>query len=106
MFVWLRVALEAHPLFAAPAVMTGVLLARALSTFLLDPPYLVSVGGGGIFAGTKAVEDEEAWAWVRLCFAAVAEEDVEAGSRAFVEGVHAFWGLGKDEVEALLERYS
>lgn len=101
MYVWVRVALEAHPLF--PSV-SGPLLARALSTLLLDPPYLVVVGSGAHFSGTEAVRDEEGWARFRLCFTAVAEEEVEGASRAFVEGVHAFWGLGRDEVERLLER--
>lgn len=101
MFVWVRVALEAHPLFSS---VRGPLLRRALSTFLSDPPYLVAVGSGAHFAGSEAVRDGEGWAWVRLCFTAVAEDEVEGASRAFVEGLHAFWGLRRDEVEGLLGR--
>lgn len=100
-YVWVRVTLEAHPLFAS---VTGPRLARALSTFLTDPPFLVAVGSGGHFSGTEAVRDDEGWARFRLCFTAVGEEEVEGASRAFVEGVHAFWGLGRDEVEGLLGR--
>lgn len=101
MYVWVRVTLEAHSLF--PCV-GDPRLARALSTFLTHPPFLVAVASGGHSSGTEAVRDEEGWARFRLCFTAVAEDEVEGASRAFVEGVHAFWGLGRDEVEGLFGR--
>lgn len=47
---------------------------------------------GSIFAPTDEIREERGWAYLRVCFAAVDEPEVEDLSKRFVNGVKDFWG--------------
>ncbi len=57
-----------------------------------------------MFSATDDISRERGWAHYRMCFAAEAEENVDACSRRFVDGVHRFWKIKKvKELEELLK---
>lgn len=58
---------------------------------LTTEKYLVLVSPGTIFSPTDEVRDDKGWSYVRMCFAAVDESDVEKTSKRFVAGVQDFW---------------
>lgn len=58
---------------------------------LTSKKYLVLVAPGSIFAPTDEIREEQSWAYLRVCFAAVDEPEVEDLSRRFVNGVKDFW---------------
>ncbi|KAK4148910.1 pyridoxal phosphate-dependent transferase [Chaetomidium leptoderma] len=100
MFIWLRVHLEAHPLWMVPCpnprfppVLGGPLLSAALMVWLTTKPFLVLVATGSMFSADDAIREEEGWAYYRICFAAEAEENVDRAAERFVEGVHKFWAV-------------
>jgi DNA-binding transcriptional MocR family regulator len=90
MFVWLRFELETHPLFGA---VEATRLARALWIWLTRAPYLVLAAPGEMFSPTAEIAEKEGWRFVRLCFAAVEEEEVGRAAERFARGVEAFWHL-------------
>jgi len=52
------------------------------------------------------VRKEVGWQYFRLCFAAESEENVDACSRRFAQGVKKYWGLKKaEELEDILKDY-
>ncbi|KAH6689607.1 aromatic amino acid aminotransferase 1 [Plectosphaerella plurivora] len=85
------------------ALIDGPVLAIALMAQCLHKPYLVVAGPGAMFATNADVAAKEAWAYSRLCFAAVSEEDIELCSKRWVAAVHRFWRI-KDprEIEELI----
>jgi DNA-binding transcriptional MocR family regulator len=95
MFVWLRINLDKHPLFQAAGsagqLIDGTVLSSALFIFLTKKPHLVIISPGAIFSATPEIRTEEGWPYFRLCFAAETEENVDAASQRFVDGLHAFW---------------
>ena len=93
MFVWVHMHFDSHPLYSAVG---GPKLASAIWVFLTRNPHLVLVSPGQIFSPTPQIAEEKGWQYFRLCFAAVAEEEVDKSSSRFAEGVKAFW-LIKDE---------
>jgi DNA-binding transcriptional MocR family regulator len=101
MFVWLRVNFEQHPLWRArrtdPAagLIDGPVMSTALMLYLASAPHLVLLAPGTMFSATDRVREEVAWAYFRLCFAAEAEEKVDACSERFVDGVKKFWRIRK-----------
>ncbi|KAK0720065.1 pyridoxal phosphate-dependent transferase [Lasiosphaeris hirsuta] len=108
MFIWLRIHLEHHPLYLAPgtsgAAIDGPTLSAALMMFLTTKPYLVLAGMGSIFSATDAIREQFGWAYYRICFAAESEENVDACSQRFVDGLHAFWRVtSAAEIDKLLE---
>lgn len=110
MFLWVRVHLEAHPLFGAMRSGDGVIrvdgptLAAALMIFLTHEPHLVLASPGSMFSATPRVAADRGWAYFRLCFAAETDEANTACSARFGRGVQAFWRLRKvPQIEALLE---
>ncbi|KAK4217122.1 pyridoxal phosphate-dependent transferase [Rhypophila decipiens] len=134
MFVWIKVLFETHPLWQQPwtsfvtsasipsiynssesragggakkqdpALIGGPSLSAALMLYLTHKPHLVLVSTGALFSANETVQAEEGWRFFRLCFAAVGEEDVDATSKRFVEGVHAFWRVKDPRViKKLLE---
>ncbi|KAK3906431.1 pyridoxal phosphate-dependent transferase [Staphylotrichum tortipilum] len=112
MFIWLRVRLEAHPLFGAAnpggnprvPVLSGPILATALMVWLTTKPFRVLVAAGSMFAANGQIRIEEAWRYYRICFAAEAEENVDRAAERFVDGVHKFWEVRDARViEKLLE---
>ncbi|KAK3359706.1 pyridoxal phosphate-dependent transferase [Lasiosphaeria hispida] len=110
MFVWMRVHLEHHPLYLAQgtsgAAIDGPTLSTALMMFLTTKPFLVLVGNGSIFSATEAIREEVGWAYYRMCFAAESEENVDACTQRFIEGLHAFWRVtSAAEIDKLLESF-
>lgn len=122
MFLWLRMHFESHPLWMAKGsssaarggrvvahdvvaagdddgapprlpVVDGPALGVALMAFCIHKPYLVLAGPGAMFATNEEVKAESAWAYYRLCFAAVSEEEVDACSKRWVAAVHKFWRI-------------
>lgn len=94
MFVWIHMHFETHPLAKQ---VSGSKLARFLWIFLTMKPHLVIAAPGTIFSPTPEIAEEKGWQYLRLCFAAVEEEEVERSSKRFAEGVNAFWMIKKKE---------
>lgn len=95
MFVWVKVHFANHPLASKLA---GPLLANALWIHLTRKPHLVLAAPGLIFSPTPEIAEKDGWKYMRLCFAAVTEEEIDACSERFAGGVKAFWGI-KDQKE-------
>ncbi|CAN8095504.1 unnamed protein product [Discula destructiva] len=98
MFVWLRVFFESHPLFGVPSsdgadIIDGTALSTGLLLFMTQKPYLVLVSPGMMFSATEAIRRNVGWQYFRLCFAAETEENVDACSQRFTQGVKRFWGI-------------
>jgi len=111
MFIWLRLHLESHPLFNHPfssscssspdqhlPIIDGPTLSAALTIFLTTKPYLVLIAGGGMFSATDEIRQATGWAYIRLCFAAESDENIEASGKGFVEGLKAFWEIRDGKV--------
>jgi DNA-binding transcriptional MocR family regulator len=94
MFVWLKVHFENHPLYGKVSAQE---LATGLWIWGTQKPYLVLTAPGAMFSPTEEIREGEGYKYFRLCFAAVAEEEVDASSRRFAEGVKAFWGIKRVE---------
>ncbi|KAI9822668.1 MAG: hypothetical protein M1827_000387 [Pycnora praestabilis] len=90
MFVWLELNLSTHPLYNR---IDHAELAHALWIHFTTKPFLVLVSPGTIFAPTPEIAAESAWRYFRLCFAAVAEEEVELTSKRMVAGFNSFWAI-------------
>ncbi|KAL2142074.1 hypothetical protein VTI28DRAFT_1587 [Corynascus sepedonium] len=110
MFIWLRMHLEAHPLWMARGpsrqlpVIDGPALSGALMVWLTTEPFRVLVSTGSIFSANDRVRQAEGWAYYRLCFAAEAEDKVGLAAERFVEGVKRFWEVTDAKlVEKLLK---
>lgn len=87
-----------------PALIGGPSLSAALMLYLTQKPHLVLVSTGALFSANETIGAEDGWRYFRLCFAAVGEEDVDATSKRFVDGVHAFWRVKDPRViKKLLE---
>lgn len=97
MFVWVRMLLESHPLWGAAtsagASVDGPMLSSALTIFLTTAPYRVLVSAGTMFSATPEIRKEVGWGYLRLCFAAESDENVDLCSQRFVDGVHKFWKI-------------
>ncbi len=112
MFVWIRVHLESHPLWQAARSdvangrVDGVQLSAALMIFLTREPFLVLVSPGLMFSATDAIRTEAGWAYLRMCFAAEADERIEDCTQRFVDGVQRYWKLKKvQDLEDLLKDF-
>ncbi|KAL2862562.1 putative aromatic amino acid aminotransferase [Aspergillus lucknowensis] len=110
MFVWIKVNYESHPLRRE---YEPERLAKALWVHMTHKPYRCLLGPGGMFAPTPEVQ-RRAWQYLRICFAAMPEDDVVPVSERLVEGFRAFWqrknldgledgddGDDDDEIEAI-----
>ncbi|OJJ48962.1 hypothetical protein ASPZODRAFT_59839 [Penicilliopsis zonata CBS 506.65] len=87
MFVWVELCLSTHPLAGQVELPK---LSRALWFHLTRAPFACLVAPGELFA-PSAWAQADSWRFVRLCFAPMAFEDVEALTRRFVDGCAAFW---------------
>ncbi|KAI9729493.1 MAG: hypothetical protein M1818_008516 [Claussenomyces sp. TS43310] len=94
MFIWVKMNFDSHPLSGKVA---GPKLAKSLWVHMTTKPYLVLVAPGTIFSPTKEIAEEKGWKYFRLCFAAVTEDDVEAGGIRFARGVADFWKIKKEK---------
>jgi DNA-binding transcriptional MocR family regulator len=90
MFVWVQMHFDTHPLSSK---VPGPKLAQALWIYLAQKPNLVLVSPGAIFSPTDEIRDKQGWKYFRLCFAAVAEEEVGLSSKRFAAGVNRFWAI-------------
>ncbi|KAM0570526.1 hypothetical protein ACHAP9_003865 [Verticillium nonalfalfae] len=116
MFLWLRLRFETHPLWQARGrgtadggldVVDGAVLSHALLALGTRRPHLVIPAPGLMFAADERIRSESAWAYFRLCFAAVAEEEIEPCSERFVGTVHKFWRIKSvREIEELLDEFN
>jgi hypothetical protein len=88
MFVWVEIKLSSHPLFGKVDIAR---LSNALWVFLTTKPYLVLVAPGKIFGATPQIVTTVGWSFLRLCFAAVSDDEVGETSHRFVAGFNAFW---------------
>jgi DNA-binding transcriptional MocR family regulator len=100
MFVWIKIQLPTHPLHGR---IEPLKLSHALWVHLTTKPYLVLVAPGTIFSPTPEIAEGKGYMFYRLCFAAPEDDEVEAASHRFVDGVNSFW-TKKDlgEVEDML----
>ncbi|KAI1447164.1 aromatic amino acid aminotransferase [Annulohypoxylon stygium] len=109
MFLWVHMRFETHPLWKAPGtrggnVIDGVALSTALMAFLTRKPYLVLVSPGLLYSATPSIREKRAWAYFRLCFAAETEENIDACSLRFSEGVQKFWRVKNvKDIEEILD---
>lgn len=105
MFVWLKFNFPSHPLWGK---VEAARLFQALWVWLTRKPFLVLAAPGVMFSPTEGIKAEEGWKHMRLCFAAVSDEEVQKASERFAQGVEAFWRLKKesdlDGIEAMAER--
>ncbi|KAF4984305.1 hypothetical protein FDECE_17118 [Fusarium decemcellulare] len=108
MFVWLRVHFEQHPLFQARGgssvpVIDGPALAKAFLIHSTHAPHLVLGSPGGMFSATPEILTERGWRYIRLCFAAESDENIDAGTLRFAHSVQRFFRI-KDvaEIEKLI----
>ncbi|KAL8711739.1 MAG: hypothetical protein Q9220_003910 [cf. Caloplaca sp. 1 TL-2023] len=97
MFLWVKMNFETHPLWKKAG---HEKLARGLWIHLTTPKYLVLVAPGDIFAATEEIREQKAFAYFRICFAAVDEPEVGPMSHRFVEGCKDFWAIKKlDDID-------
>ncbi|BDD61347.1 hypothetical protein MPDQ_002173 [Monascus purpureus] len=87
MFVWVKIQLDTHPLFAK---FPPEKLSHALWVHLTQKPYLCLVAPGSMFSPTSQ-SLEASWQYFRLCFAPMPAEDVTDISKRLVEGFRSFW---------------
>ena len=75
--------------------------------YLTHKPHLVLASTGSIFSANEIIRAERGWQQFRLCFAAEGEDEVDASTKRFVDGVHAFWRV-KDPlvIKKLLEPFT
>ena len=97
MFVWLRFNMELHPLWGAVdstgSLVDGTMLCNALLILLTQRPYLVIVSPGLMFSATDEIRVRSGWRHYRMCFAAIANEELENCTQKFVDGVQRYWKI-------------
>jgi DNA-binding transcriptional MocR family regulator len=108
MFLWLHMRFETHPLWQAATPrgrrVDGTALSNALMIFLTHRPYLVLVSPGLMFSTTSQIRAARGWAYYRICFAAETEDNIDACSARFVQGVQRFWRIKRpEELEDILD---
>jgi len=101
MFAWIKIAFENHPVYGS---MDNDRLALGLWLFLVTAPYKVLASPGAMFAATPEIAEEKAWRYIRVCFSAVPDDELEDITRRLVKGIGAFFDI-KDRkiIEDLLD---
>ncbi|KAH7188553.1 pyridoxal phosphate-dependent transferase [Fusarium flagelliforme] len=98
MFLWLRIHFEKHPLYQtqggklAPTI-DGPALSKAFLIHSTKAPHLVVGSPGSMFGATPQIRDERGWRYVRMCFAAESDENIDAGSLRFTRAVQTFFEI-------------
>ncbi|ANB11121.1 bifunctional 2-aminoadipate transaminase/aromatic-amino-acid:2-oxoglutarate transaminase [Sugiyamaella lignohabitans] len=100
MFVWLKVHLDKHPL--ASNSYSNEELSTALWVWMTRAPNLVLVSPGRMFSPAESLI-EDASLYFRLCFAAIAEDELKASSQRIASAIHSFWSVDEDTVEELID---
>lgn len=110
MFLWVRVHFEKHPLYQAKVgrkslpTIDGPALSKAFLIHSTRAPHLVLGSPGTMFSATPQIRDERGWRYVRLCFAAESDENIDAGSLRFTKAVQSFFEIQEiSEIQELLE---
>ncbi|KAM0492146.1 hypothetical protein ACHAP8_010143 [Fusarium lateritium] len=110
MFLWVRVHFEKHPLYQAKVgrkslpIIDGPALSKAFLIHSIKAPHLVLGSPGTMFSATPQIRDERGWRYVRLCFAAESDENIDAGSLRFTKAVQSFFEIQEiSEIQELLE---
>ncbi|KAM0243130.1 hypothetical protein ACHAP5_006849 [Fusarium lateritium] len=109
MFVWLRVHFEKHPLYQTHGgkltpVIDGPVLASAFLIHSTHAPHLVLGSPGSMFSATPEIMEKHGWQYIRLCFAAESDENIDGGSLRFVHSVHEFFKIkDSNQIEKLVE---
>ena len=111
MFIWVRIHLESHPLWQARGravpLLDGPALSSALMMYLTYKPHRVLAAPGSMFSATPEISGELGWRYMRLCFAAESDDNVEPCARNFGLGVQRFWRIKSvEEMEKLLDEMS
>ncbi|KAF5631248.1 aromatic amino acid aminotransferase I [Fusarium sp. NRRL 52700] len=109
MFIWLRVHFEKHALYqsrggdTAP-VIDGPALAKAFLIHSTHAPHLVLGSPGSMFSATPEILEKRGWQYIRLCFAAESDENIDGGSSRFARSVGEFFKINDAvQIEKLLE---
>ncbi|KAF4987012.1 hypothetical protein FGRMN_10579 [Fusarium graminum] len=108
MFVWLRIHFEKHQLYQTRGgkltpVIDGPVLANAFLIHNTHAPYLVVGSPGAMFSATPEIREKHGWQYIRLCFAAESDENIDGGSLRFARAVHDFFKINDgDEIEKLI----
>lgn len=109
MFLWLRIHFEKHPLYQAEGgklapTIDGPVLSKAFLIHCTKAPHMVLGSPGTMFGATPQIRDERGWRYVRLCFAAESDENVDAGSLRFTRAVQSFFEVQQAaRIEELIE---
>jgi DNA-binding transcriptional MocR family regulator len=57
-----------------------------------------------MFSATPKIRDERGWRYVRLCFAAESDENIDAGSLRFTKAVQSFFEIQEiSQIEDLID---
>jgi len=109
MFLWLRIHFEKHPLYQtrggdiAP-VIDGTALANAFLIHSTHAPHLVLASPGSMFSATPEIREKRGWQYIRLCFAAESDENIDGGASRFARSVGEFFKINDTaQIEKLLE---
>lgn len=101
MFTWLHFIYETHPLADK---FPHSKLSAAHWVLLTREPYRVLPAPGVLFSANEAIQAASGYQFMRLCFAAVDEAEIEPLTQRLVNGIHAFWAIKKsEEIDELLE---
>lgn len=111
MFVWLRVHFENHPLWQATGhtvpLLDGPVLSTAFFVFCTHKPNLVLFAPGTMFGASPEIAAAQAWAFIRVCFAAAPEDDIVPISHRLVDAVRRFWRIKSiEQMEELVNDFS
>ncbi|KAH8698422.1 aromatic amino acid aminotransferase-like protein [Talaromyces proteolyticus] len=101
MFIWVKINIFAHSL--ASSIDTKRLM-LALWILCTQIPYRIIMNPGKDFAANAQIRDENAYQYLRFCFAAVDEKILVSKSKAFTEACKAFWKFNrKEDIDRILE---
>ncbi|KAF5706343.1 aromatic amino acid aminotransferase I [Fusarium globosum] len=109
MFIWVRVHFEKHPLYQSRGgdiapVIDGTALANAFLIHSTHAPHLVLGSPGSMFSATPEIREKRGWQYIRLCFAAESDQNIDDGSSRFARSVGEFFKINDTaQIEKLLE---
>jgi DNA-binding transcriptional MocR family regulator len=90
MFLWVQMHFDTHPLASQ---VPSPKLSHIFWIYLTQTPNLLLVAPGELFSPTPEIAEKEAWKYLRLCFAAVDEPDIQRVSERFARAANTFWAI-------------